>query len=83
MHLPSTFPVWAALRRNRHVRMALLQPGGFSWPWESLHVEVLAWYDHWLKGRDTGTMDGPAIRHQMPARWDGARRPTGHRRRPS
>ena len=66
MHLPSTFPAWAALRGNRHVRMALLQPGGFSWPWESLHVEVLAWYDHWLKGRDTGIMDGPAIRYQVP-----------------
>lgn len=66
MHLPSTFPAWAALRGNRHVRMALLQPGGFSWPWESLHYEVLAWYDHWLKGRDTGITDGPAIRYQMP-----------------
>ena len=66
MHLPSTFPVWAALRGNRHVRMALLEPGGFSWPWESLHVEVLAWYDHWLKGRDTGIMDGPAIRYRIP-----------------
>ena len=66
MHLPSTFPAWEALRGNRHVRMALIEPGGFSWPWESLHVEVLAWYDHWLKGRDTGVMDGPAIRYQMP-----------------
>ena len=66
MHLPSTFPAWAALRGNRHVRMALLEPGGFSWPWESLHVEVLAWYDHWLKGRDTGIMDGPAIRYRIP-----------------
>jgi putative CocE/NonD family hydrolase len=66
LHLPSTFPAWAALRGNRHVRMALLQPGGFSWPWESLHVEVLAWYDHWLKGRDTGILDGPAIRYQVP-----------------
>jgi putative CocE/NonD family hydrolase len=66
MHLPSTFPAWAALRGNRHVRMALIEPGGFSWPWESLHVEVLAWYDHWLKGRDTGIVDGPAIRYQVP-----------------
>ena len=66
MHLPSTFTAWAALRGNRHVRMALIEPGGFSWPWESLHVEVLAWYDHWLKGRDTGILDGPAIRYQVP-----------------
>ena len=66
MHLPSTFSAWAALRGNPNVRMALLSPGGFSWPWESLHCEVLAWYDHWLKGRDTGVMDGPPIRYQVP-----------------
>jgi uncharacterized protein len=66
LHLPSTFSAWAALRRNPNVRMALLSPGGFSWPWECLHTEVLAWYDHWLKGRDTGVMEGPRIRYQLP-----------------
>jgi predicted acyl esterase len=40
--------------------------GSLSWPWESLHVEVLAWYDHWLKGRDTGVMDGDPIRYTVP-----------------
>ena len=44
----------------------MLSPGGFSWPWECLHYEVLAWYDHWLKGRDTGVMEGPPIRYQVP-----------------
>ncbi len=66
MHLPSTFRAWQALRHNPNVRMALTRPGGFGWPWEALHVEVLAWYDHWLKGRDTGVMDGPPIRYQVP-----------------
>lgn len=66
MHLPSTFSAWKALRANPNVRMALLPPVAFSWPWECLHVEVLAWYDHWLKGRDTGAMDGPPIRYQVP-----------------
>ncbi len=66
LHLPSTFSAWAALRRNPNVRMAMLPPGGFSWPWECLHYEVLAWYDQWLKGRDTGVMDGPPIRYQVP-----------------
>jgi putative CocE/NonD family hydrolase len=27
---------------------------------------VLAWYDYWLKGRDTGIMNGPPIRYQVP-----------------
>jgi putative CocE/NonD family hydrolase len=66
LHLPSTFTAWTALRHNPNVRMALLPPGGFAWPWECLHYEVLAWYDHWLKGRDTGVMGGPPIRYQMP-----------------
>lgn len=66
LHLPATFTAWNALRHNPNVRMALLPPGGFGWPWEALHVEVLAWYDQWLKGRDTGVMDGPPIRWQVP-----------------
>ncbi len=60
LHLPSTFSAWAALRHNPNVRMAMLSPGGFSWPWESLHYEVLAWYDHWLKGREDGRHGRPA-----------------------
>ena len=39
---------------------------GLAWPWESLHVEALAWFDHWLKGRDTGILDGPPIRYVVP-----------------
>lgn len=66
LHLPSTFTAWQALRHNPNVRMAMLPPEGFSWPWESMHYEVLAWYDHWLKGRDTGVLEGPPIRYQVP-----------------
>ena len=66
LHLPSTFSAWASLRHNPNVRMAMLPPGGFSWPWECLHYEVLAWYDHWLKGRETGITEGPPIRYQIP-----------------
>ncbi len=39
---------------------------GLTWPWESLHVEALAWFDHWLKGSDTGILDGPRIRYVLP-----------------
>lgn len=66
LHLPSTFAAWKALRHNPKVRMAMLPPGGFAWPWEAMHYEVLAWYDQWLKGRDTGVTDGPPIRYQVP-----------------
>ncbi|BBZ17049.1 CocE/NonD family hydrolase [Mycolicibacterium gadium] len=66
LHLPSTFAAWEALADNPNVRMALLGRFGLTWPWESLHHEALAWYDHWLKGQDTGIMDGPPIRYVLP-----------------
>ncbi len=66
MHLASTFKAWRGLADNPNVRVALLPPASLSWPWESLHYEALAWYDHWLKGRDTGIMEGPPIRYVLP-----------------
>ncbi len=66
LHLPGTFSSWAALGNNPNVRMALLGEFGLTWPWESLHVEALAWFDHWLKDRDTGILDGPPIRYVLP-----------------
>ncbi|MEW5813261.1 MAG: CocE/NonD family hydrolase [Actinomycetota bacterium] len=66
LHLPSTFTAWKALAHNPNVRMALLGRYGLTWPWESLHTEALAWYDHWLKGADTGIMAGPAVRYALP-----------------
>jgi predicted acyl esterase len=66
LHLPSTFTAWEALADNPNVRMALLGRFGLTWPWESLHHEALAWYDHWLKGYDTGILDGPPIRYVLP-----------------
>ncbi len=66
LHLPSTFVCWKALAHNPNVRMGLLGQYGLTWPWESLHTEALAWFDHWLKGTDTGIMDGPPIRYVLP-----------------
>lgn len=66
LHLPSTFTAWKALAGNPNMRMGLLGQFGLTWPWESLHHEALAWYDHWLKGADTGIMDGPPVRYVLP-----------------
>jgi predicted acyl esterase len=30
-------------------------------PWSDHHDLILRWYDHWLKGKDTGFMDEPPI----------------------
>lgn len=70
LHLPSTFTAWKALAHNPNVRMAMLGKFGLTWPWESLHHEALAWYDHWLKGVDTGIMDGPPVRYMLPGAED-------------
>lgn len=65
LHLPSTFTAWEGLTGRVPVRMNLMGTGGLTWPWESLHVEALAWFDQWLKDRDTGILDGPPIRYWL------------------
>jgi hypothetical protein len=49
LHLPSTFPAFRELTNSQHVQVAMLGEHGLAWPWESLHIEALAWFDHWLK----------------------------------
>jgi uncharacterized protein len=66
LHLPSTFPAFRKLTNSKHVQVAMLGEHGLAWPWESLHVEALAWFDHWLKGRDTGILEGPRFRYVLP-----------------
>ncbi len=66
LHLPSTFTTLASLANSPEVRVGMLGEFGMTWPWESLHVEALAWFDHWLKGADTGILDGPPIRYWLP-----------------
>jgi len=37
-------------------------PSGPLRPWSDHHDIILRWYDHWLKGIDTGIMEEPPIR---------------------
>ncbi|MFI8363953.1 CocE/NonD family hydrolase [Streptomyces sp. NPDC085612] len=55
----------AAVERPAHLR-AIFPVAVTTDLWESLHVEALAWFDHWLKDHDTGILDGPPIRYWMP-----------------
>jgi predicted acyl esterase len=66
LHLPATFPTFTGLKNSRHVQVAMMGEYGLTWPWESLHIEALAWFDHWLKGRDTGILEGPRFRYILP-----------------
>ena len=65
LHLPGSLDLINALPNSPHVRVAMLGDLGISWPWETMHIEALAWFDHWLKGRDTGILDGPSVRYQL------------------
>jgi uncharacterized protein len=66
LHLPGTFSSLVALGEGATVRVGMLGRFGLTWPWESLHEEALAWFDHWLKDRDTGILEGPPIRFWLP-----------------
>jgi uncharacterized protein len=66
LHLPSTFSALKGLVNSEHVRTVMLGEHGLAWPWESLHVEALAWFDQWLKGHDTGVLEGPRFRYVVP-----------------
>jgi putative CocE/NonD family hydrolase len=65
MHLDTPFSVFDDIAKGLPYRLSITPRGSLQWPWESLHVEALAWYDHWLKKRDTGILEGPAIRYYV------------------
>jgi hypothetical protein len=50
LHLPHTFTAYERLTNCKHLQVAMIGPHGLAWSWESLHIEALAWFDHWLKG---------------------------------
>jgi predicted acyl esterase len=66
LHLPHTFIGMERLKNSKHVQVAMMGEHGLSWPWESLHIEALAWFDHWLKDQDTGILEGPRFRYVLP-----------------
>ncbi len=66
LHLPHAFKAYERLTNSPHIQVAMLGEHGLAWPWESLHIEALAWFDHWLKGQDTGILDGPNVRYVIP-----------------
>jgi putative CocE/NonD family hydrolase len=66
LHLPHTFTAYDRLTNSKHVQVAMMGEHGLAWPWESLHIEGLAWFDQWLKGQTTGILDGPHIRYVLP-----------------
>ncbi len=62
LHLPGAFSAYAAVAAPKKLMITLPESGvGFNRPWHENHDIVLRWYDHWLKGIDTGMLDEPPI----------------------
>lgn len=75
IHLPGAIDAFHNLDAPR--KMVVTETsweGGFGRPWHENHDLVLRWYDHWLKGNDTGVMDEPPVRYFVKGtnRWDQA-----------
>jgi uncharacterized protein len=66
LHLPHTFPAYERLNNSKYLQVGMMGEHGLSWPWESLHIEALAWFDHWLKEQDTGILEGHRFRYILP-----------------
>lgn len=54
--------------------MLFAGPAHLERPFKGLHIEMLRWYDHWLKGLDTGILEEPPVRYWLMGanRWEQA-----------
>ena len=63
LHLPGSFQAWEGIDAPKRLMITIPESGsGFNRPWHENHDLILRWYDHWLKGNDTGVLDEAPIR---------------------
>jgi predicted acyl esterase len=62
-HLAGAFDAFEGIDAPKRLRIGLTGTPikGFGRPWNENHDIILRWYDHWLKGVDTGIMDEPPV----------------------
>lgn len=58
LHLPGGFGSWEGIKAPKKF---LIQPRANLRPFTEFHDIHVRWFDHWLKGNDTGIMDEPPI----------------------
>lgn len=64
LHLPGAFRSW---ERWRGPKKLLMGPALYlDRPFYQLHFEALRWFDHWLRGNDTGFMEEAPVRLFIP-----------------
>ena len=59
MHLRGAFTAWEKLRTPK--RLFIAGKNVPARPWMSFHIEARRWYDHYLKGMDSGILEGPPV----------------------
>jgi len=62
-HLVGAQSYWRMLRSPK--KLLFTGPGHLERPFHQLHDELLRWYDHWLRGIDTGILDEPPVRYWL------------------
>lgn len=62
MHVPGVSWGWDRIPAPKKVAFRPCNLGGLDRPFYEFHDEMLRWFDHWLKGIDTGIMDEPAVK---------------------
>jgi hypothetical protein len=65
LHLPGAFSAWKDWKGPK--KMVIGPPAYLDRPVYQYQEEALRWFDHWLKGNDTGIMDEPPVRCFIPA----------------
>jgi hypothetical protein len=65
LHLPGDFDAYEKIAAPKGQKKMLVVPsdnyGGMDRPHHEVQDVCLRWYDHWLKGVDTGMMDEPPL----------------------
>lgn len=80
MHLRGAFDNYLGIKGRNKLRIDSMEEAPAPFP-EEYSAEVVRWYDHWLKGVDTGILDEPPIslfvmganRHRAEREWPLAR----------
>ena len=60
-HLLGAQTYWKHLRAPK--KLLFTGPAHLERPFHTMHGEILRWYDHWLKGIDTGVLDDAPVRY--------------------
>ena len=60
-HLNGAQTYWSKIDVPKKLMFA--GPAHLERPFRAFHGEILRWYDHWLKGLETGIMDEPPVRY--------------------